>query len=74
MLIRAAVENVIRESHLYNWLEDYPWLVGYIGNPAAPIWFIGENSSLRGVIAVHGRSTIKSENLQWNVHDGDRLL
>lgn len=74
MSIRAAVENVIRENHLHNWLEEYPWLVGYIGNPAAPIWCIGENPSLAGVAAVHRRSRTMSENLQWNSHDGDRLL
>lgn len=74
MSIRAAVEDVIRENHLDNWLEEYPWLIGYIGNPAAPIWFIGENPSLSGVEAVHRRSKTMSENLQWNSHDGDRLL
>ena len=74
MSIRAAVEEVIRESHLANWLEEYPWLIGYIGNPAAPIWFIGENPSLSGVEAVHRRSSTASANLQWNSHDGDRLL
>src|SRR5947208_1876586 len=74
MSIRAAVENVIRENRLDNWLEKYPWLVGYLGNPAAPIWFIGENPSLSGVEALHSRSKDVSENLQWNWHDGDRLL
>jgi hypothetical protein len=74
MSIRAAIENVIRRNHLENWLEEYPWLIGFIGNPARPIWFIGENPSLRGVIAVHRRSQTTSENLQWNSHDGDRLL
>lgn len=74
MSIRAAVENVIRENRLDNWLEEYPWLVGFVGNPTAPIWFVGENPSLSGVEAVHRRSKSMSENLQWNSHDGDRLL
>lgn len=74
MSILAAVEKVIRENDLENWLEEYPWLIGYIGNPAKPVWFIGENPSLKSVIAVHRRSQTASENLQWNSHDGDRLL
>ena len=74
MSIRAAIKKVICENHLDNWLDKYPWLIGFIGNPNSPIWFIGENPSLRGVIAVHRQSQTISENLQWNFHDGDRLL
>jgi uracil-DNA glycosylase len=68
------IKHIIRENNLYNWFEDYPWLTGFIGDENAAIWFIGENPSLTGVKAVDKRSIIKTENLQWNSHDGDRLL
>ena len=66
--------KVIRENNLYDWFADYPWMTGYLGDPLAPVWFIGENPSLSGVEAVNMRSPAKSENLQWNSHAGDRLL
>lgn len=74
MTIRDEIKRVIRNNHLGDWLADYPWLVGYIGYPSASIWFIGENPSLRGVKVVDKRSLTRTENLQWNSHDGDRLL
>ena len=73
-MIRPAVESVIREHELENWLNQYPWLVGYLGSLASPIWFIGENPSLAGVESIARRSLIESENLQWNSHEGDRLF
>ena len=74
MTIRDDVKRVIRDHHLEDWLGAYPWLTGCLGDPSASIWFIGENPSLAGVEAVDKRSRIKSENLQWNSHDGDRLF
>lgn len=72
--IDRAVKSVITEHGLYNWLADYPWLKGYLGDLQSPVWFIGENPSLQGVTQIHSRNDAKSENLQWNSHDGDRLL
>jgi uracil-DNA glycosylase len=69
-----SVEAIIAEFGLTNWLEDFPWLTGHLGNPNSPIWFVGENPSLTGVENVHKRAARHSENLQWNSHDGDRLL
>ena len=74
MTIRDEIKEIIRNNHLDDWLADYPWLIGYIGDPSASIWFIGENPSLSGVKAVDKRSPGRTENLQWNSHDGDRLL
>jgi len=68
------VEAVIAEFGLPNWLTDFPWLTGHLGDASAPIWFVGENPSLTGVESVHNRSTDRTENLQWNSHDGDRLF
>jgi hypothetical protein len=72
--VRAAIERAIQENGISNWLKEYPWLLSCIGDPVAPIWFIGENPSLSGVNAVHIRSTDQSANLQWNASAGDRLL
>jgi len=74
--IDDAIKAVISKNHLKikNWFEDYPWLTGYLGNPEAAIWFIGENPSMRGVKNINKRTYNKTENLQWNSHDGDKLL
>jgi len=68
------IKDIIRVDEIYDWFVDFPWLTGFIGNENASIWFIGENPSLNGVKAVDKRSSVKTENLQWNSHDGDRLL
>lgn len=72
--IEDSIKAIISKNHLYNWFDDYPWLTGYLGDPKAAIWFIGENPSLRGVANVDKRNYDKTENLQWNNHDGDKLL
>lgn len=69
-----SVESVIAESGLPNRLEELPWLTGSLGNQNSPVWFIGENPSLSGVEIVDRRSSEHFENLQWNSHDGDRML
>jgi hypothetical protein len=74
MSLQTAVENVIRANGLDDWLQKYPWLIGFLGDPDFPVWFIGENPSLSGIEALQERSRETSENLQWNWHDGDRLL
>jgi uracil-DNA glycosylase len=72
--IDDAIKAVISKNNLENWFDEYPWLTGYLGNPEAAIWFIGENPSMRGVKNINKRSYNKTENLQWNSHDGDKLL
>ncbi|EGL53099.1 hypothetical protein MAMP_00314 [Methylophaga aminisulfidivorans MP] len=76
MDIVQATRTTIKDNQLTDWLSDYPWLTGCLGNPNASVWFIGENPSLNGVINVNKRSpeTEKTENLQWNSHAGDKLL
>jgi hypothetical protein len=66
--------ETIRAHKIYNWLKDYAWLKGYIGDRSYPIWFVAENPSLRGVERVHKRNRLISENSQWNAHAGDRLF
>lgn len=68
------IKEVINKNQLYDWFNQFDWLTGFLGNPNSPIWFIGENPSLTYVRSVDRRSIEKSENLQWNIHDGDRLL
>lgn len=72
--IFREIKKNIKKHKLYDYLNDYPWLTGYIGNPNCSVWFIGENPSLDGVKKVHDRNTEHSENLQWNSHSGDWLL
>jgi uracil-DNA glycosylase len=72
--IEDSIKSVILNHHLPDWFKTYPWLTGYLGNPKSSIWFIGENPSLRGIININNRVTDKSENLQWNSHEGDKLL
>lgn len=72
--IDKAIKSVIRKYNLYNYLNDFPWLTGYLGNPHSAVWFIGENPSLQGLKNVHNRNKQHNENLQWNSHSGDWLL
>ena len=74
MELVQSIKEIIRKDHLENWFDDFPWLTGQLGNINSPIWFIGENPSLTGVKNVDRRSVDKTENLQWNSHNGDRLL
>ncbi len=74
MELVQIIKATIDENQLDNWLIEFPWLTGHIGNPRSALWFVGENPSLTAVRNVDKRSSEKSENLQWNSHDGDRLL
>jgi len=67
---------VINRHGLRNWLDEYPWLTGYLGNPKAAVWFVAENPSLRGIQEVDARADAMSPNLQWTCRPGtsSRLL
>ncbi len=69
-----STKQIIKRDQLYDWFDEYPWLTGELGNISSPVWFIGENPSLKGVKEIDQRPLQKSENLQWNSHNGDRLL
>lgn len=70
----ARIRETIAAHHLPEWLDEFPWLTGYLGDRQFPVWFVGENPSLAAVERIDRRESAKSENLQWNCHDGDRLL
>jgi hypothetical protein len=72
--VDKIIKETIKVHKIYNWLRDYPWLKGYIGERNFPIWFVAENPSLRGVKRVHDKNKIVSDNLQWNAHAGDWLF
>ena len=74
MELVSTTKEIIQRDNLENWFDDYPWLTGQLGNINSPVWFIGENPSLSGVKRVDQRSVDKSENLQWNSHNGDKLF
>lgn len=71
-IIESQKSN-IRKHNLYDWLNDYPWLTGYIGNIHSSIWFVAENPSLNQVYKQARKTTLDS-NLQWNASLGDKLL
>ncbi|HRY23091.1 MAG: hypothetical protein H6852_05540 [Geminicoccaceae bacterium] len=61
-----AIRDVIFKNRLSNFLDEFPWLTGHLGNPFAPVWFIGENPSRSRVEHIDKVSTSHSENLQWS--------
>ena len=69
----VAQKEVIKRYKLYDWFNDYPWWVGYIGNIHSAVWFLGENPSL---IQLDRQSkTLDCDiNSQWNISLGDKLL
>lgn len=71
-IIEAQLET-IASNNLYNWIDDYPWLTGYLGTINSSIWFLGENPSLNQV-GKQAKKSILDENLQWNASAGDHLL
>lgn len=64
--IEKKTKDIININHLNNWLDDYPWLTGHLGNPQASVWFIAENPSLKKVIWVDKKFTGKTANNQWS--------
>ena len=74
MELAQSIKEIIQRDNLGNWFDDFPWLTGQLGNINSPVWLIGENPSLTGVKSIDRRSVDKTENLQWNSHNGDKLL
>lgn len=75
----AHIQNTIKKHSLTDWLRKYKWLNGHLGNPEFPIWFVGENPSIKGVnrIAakrIDGHKLAESENLQWNCHASETRM
>jgi len=56
--ISKEIKKIIKTHEIHNWLKDYPWLKGYIGDRNYPVWFVAENPSLRGVKRVHDRRSL----------------
>lgn len=74
MSIISRIRETIAAHDLPEWLDEFPWLTGYLGDPQFPVWFVGENPSRAAVERIDRREPAKTENLQWNCHDGDQLL
>lgn len=72
--ILREIKKVIKDNNLPDYLKEFPWLTGYLGNPNSAVWFIGENPSLGEVKKQHKRHNDRIDNLQWNSHKGDFLL
>jgi hypothetical protein len=49
---------------------DHPWVIGCLGDPFAPVWFVAEAPSLTQV----RRGGARSREQQWDVSPGDKLL
>ena len=50
--------------------QEFPWLIGSLGDPFSPVWFVAENPSITQVKMAVG----SSPELQWSVSKGDRLF
>lgn len=72
----GLTREIIRRDGLNDWLADFPWLTGAIGDPLASAWFLAENPSLKGVREAHASTASPSPNLQWTCAEGSasRLL
>jgi hypothetical protein len=70
----ARIRETIAAHNLPEWLDEFPWLTGYLGDPQSPVWFVGENPSLGAVRRIDGRASAKTENLQWNCHAGETRM
>jgi hypothetical protein len=57
-------------------LDDHrasrPWLLGWLGDPWADVWFVAENPSATQVSRIH--STTATPESQWAASRGDRLF
>ncbi len=74
--LNEQIDQVFKAHHeLYNIREQYPWLIGALGEPYAGIWFVGENPSQvqieRFITPDGGPPTAEA---QWSASRGDKLL
>jgi serine/threonine protein kinase len=64
-----------RNPALRDHRQEFPWLQGWLGDPFAGVWFVGENPSLGMVERQqdrHGRTA--TPEAQWAASRGDQLL
>lgn len=66
MDVDQVIASTIEKFGSYNWLKDFPWLTGYLGDPKAPIWFVAGYPSRAAVEEVDLEESNKSPNLQWS--------
>lgn len=64
----ARLRKTIKEHNLTNWLNEYEWLTGHLGNPLSSVWFVAENPSLKPVATIDKLKPGGGENLQWNCY------
>ncbi len=74
MNLLSLTKKTIKNHSLSDWLIDFPWLTGYLGDVHSAIWFIAENPSLSAVEKVASRYSEKSKNLQWDYGADERKL
>lgn len=74
--LRQEIQRVLSATgQVSDWLGKFPWLVSSLGEPSSPIWFIGENPSLKQVERATdpdgGRPSLQA---QWWASSGDKLF
>lgn len=74
--LQQQIDHVYRNNpSLADCRDQFPWLVGALGNPEARIWFIAENPSLTQIERVQnpdgGAPTLEA---QWWASRGDKLF
>ena len=59
-----------RHPRLPDHRDEFPWVTSYLGDPHAPVWFLGEYPSLTQV----ERGTDATPQDQWAISKGDELF
>ena len=71
-MARRIGEVFDAHPELHDHRASYPWLLGWLGDPAATRWLISENPSATQVARIHSSSATPES--QWAASRGDRLL
>lgn len=71
--IIIAQKEIIQKYNSYDWFNDFPWWVGFVGDIYSNIWFLGENPS-KTQLEKESRKGNCTTNSQWNISPGDELL
>jgi hypothetical protein len=75
--VASSIDAVFAaHPELHDHRSAYPWLTGWLGNPDAPVWFIGEKTSLAGLESLPPeRIRRRGPEAQWDPSfPGDRVL
>jgi hypothetical protein len=70
---RREISRVFATTTLPDHRQDAPGVDACLGNPFAPVWFVGENPSLKQLERAPSRA-LRDPEMQWGVSRGDKLF